>query len=143
MDISLLESIVDADSFDYTLLNPETNAPLLTLVLAGPTHPNMQELKRQGERKLSHTLKRSRDFQKAVTTSITEVLDDDDVALEREIERLMAATLGWKGVEVDGQPAPFDRKLVEQWYRKKQWLRNAVGAELMRAENFTKSSATG
>lgn len=141
MDIGTFAEIVDADTFDFPLCNPQTNAPLLTLVLAGPTHPNMQALKREGERKLSINLKRSRDFQKAVTTSITEVLDDDFVATEREIQRLMAGTLDWKGVEADGKPAPFDRKLVEDWYRKKLWLRNAVSAELMRAENFMKSSA--
>lgn len=142
MDLSKLDAIIDADSFDFPLLNPETNAPLMTLVLAGPTHPNMLAFKRANEKRLSQATKRSRDINKALTSVFTETLDDDEVGLAREMERLTLATLDWRGVENNGQSMPFDKATMEKLYRAKTWLRNVVGAELNRSENFTKSSAS-
>lgn len=143
--LSKLQSVEDADSYDFIVRDPSTNSPLMALVLAGPTHPNMIAHKKRQDRNLSQLVKRNRDIGKAITTSVTEGLDDEDVALAREMDRLTAATLGWKDVGDDGMPKPtdtvFDAKLMEQMYRAKLWLRNLVSSELNRTENFTKNSA--
>lgn len=140
--LAKLQAVEDADSFDFTLRDPSTNAPLMVLVLAGPTHPNMVALKKKADRNLSSTLKRNRDFGKAMTSTITEVLDDEDVALAKEMERLLAGTLGWKPVDGATGASPYDARTMETLYRAKRWLRDVVSAELLRAENFTKSSAS-
>ena len=139
--LSKVQAVEDADTYDFVVRNPETNAPLMVLELAGPTHPNMLAVKKRQDKQLSAVVKRSRDFGKALTTTLTEVLDDEQVALQKEMDRLMAGTLGWKD-PAGGDAPEFDAKRMEALYRAKQWLRNAVSAELARAENFTKSSAS-
>jgi hypothetical protein len=141
--LSKLQAVEDADTCEFTVRDPATNAPLMALVLAGPTHPNMLALKKRSDRNLSASVKRSRDFGKAVTSTVTELLDDEDVALAREMERQMAGTLGWKDPNGgDAEGPPFDGKLMETMYRKKKWLRDVVNAELARVENFTRSSVS-
>lgn len=140
--LSKLQAVEDADTFDFVVRNPETNAPLMILILAGPTHPNMIALKKRQDREFSAAVKRSRDFSRAVAATVTETLDDAAVALAKEMERLQAGTLGWKDPDPDVQPPPYDAKEMEALYRARQWLRNAVTAELLRVENFTKSSAS-
>lgn len=142
MELSKLKTVVDADTFDFELRHPETNVLMCTLVLAGPTHPNMLAWQKGNNRRLSQATKRTRDFQKAMTTAVTEILDDEGVDLEREIEMLMCGTTNWRGVEQDSKPLPYDAKIMEGWYRDTLWLRKVVKAELVRAENFTRSSAS-
>jgi hypothetical protein len=140
--LSKVQAVEDADTCEFTVRDPATNSALMTLVLAGPTHPNMLALKRKSDRNLSASVKRSRDFGKAVTSTVTEMLDDEVAALAKEMERLTAGTLGWKDPEGSDDGPPFDAKLMESMYRAKKWLRDVVGAELSRVENFTKSSAS-
>lgn len=139
--LTKLQAVEDADSYDYLVRNPETNAPLMILILAGPTHPNMLQFKKKQDRSLSQSVKRNRDFGKAITATVTEALDDEDVALAKEMERLTAGTLGWKDPD-GGDSPPFDAKLMDVMYRAKLWLRNMIGTELSRSENFTRSSAS-
>lgn len=140
MDLKLIDATDDATTFDFEVIDPKTQKTLMFLTLAGPTHEASVALDRKRERKLSSNIKRSRDAQKAINSQWTDALDDDDLALERQIEFLMARTIDWPGMESDGKPAAFDKTLMEKWYRSKRWLRDMVIAELGRAENFIGSS---
>jgi hypothetical protein len=142
MDLNLVEKIEDADSFEFEVINPKDQQPLMWLTLAGPTHPARIALARKYEKKLSGNIKRAKDVQRALSASITERLDDEDLKLEQQIEELILSTLGWSGLEVEGKPAPYDKAVMEKWYRAKRWLRDMATAELNRSENFIGSSQT-
>lgn len=144
--LSKIDAIEDADTAPYVVRHPATNKPVIGLILAGPTHPNMLAYQKKQDRKLSAETKRARDFNKGVTSVVTASLDDADVKLAQDIERLNAATVGWFDVNELGEAIdtdrPFDPKVVDAWYRAKRWLRDAVSTAITHSENFTKSSAS-
>jgi hypothetical protein len=140
MDLNQVEKVEDADSFDFEVINPKDRQTLMFLTLAGPTNPARLAVARKYDRKLSNTIKRSQDLKRALTSTFTDALDDEDVQVDRQVELLMASTLGWSGLTTGGNPAPFDKDVMEKWYRAKRWLRDMVTAELNRSENFIGSS---
>ncbi len=140
MDLKLIDATEDAATFDFEVINPKDQQTLMTLTLAGPTHAGRLALARKYERKLSSNIKRSQDARRALTSTMTEALDDEDLRLERQIEELMASTLDWSGLTSGGSPVPYDKPQMEKWYRAKRWLRDLVTAELSRSENFIGSS---
>lgn len=140
MDLKQIDQTEDAQAFEFEVINPKDQQTLMSLTLAGPTHPARLALKRKYERKLSGNIKRSNDVRRALSNTMTEALDDDDLKLERQIEELMASTLDWSGLESAGQSAPYDKAMMERWYRAKLWLRELVSTELNRSENFIGSS---
>lgn len=141
MDLNQIDGIVDVDSYDYDVVNPKDQTVLMTLKLAGPTHPKRVALSRKYERKLSQNIQRTQDVRRSLTSSVVEPLNDENVRLERQIEELMVSTLDWSGVTRDGQPLAYDAELMEQLYRSKKWLRDWVQTEINRSENFIGSSA--
>lgn len=141
-DLKAVDATEDAPTFVFEVINPKDQTTLMFLTLAGPTHDARVALTRKYERKLSGTIKRSQDARRALMSTMTEALDDDDLKLERQMEELMASTLDWSGLESGGQAAPYDKAQMEKWYRAKRWLRDLVTAELNRSENFIGSSQT-
>lgn len=141
MEMKQIDAIEDADAFWANVVDPSTEKLIMRLLLAGPAHPHTRALKRKEERKLSHAVERAGDLQRAYKQRVLANLRDEDAALEEMIAALMARTLDWDGVLADGVVAPFDAKIMEGWYRGKEWIRDQVTQEFGRRENFTKSSA--
>ncbi|MFW0776360.1 MAG: hypothetical protein ACN2B6_01390 [Rickettsiales bacterium] len=66
-------------------------------------------------------------------TSITE---EDEI--ESEINQLVAITVGWKGIEVDGKDKPFTKEACKQLYTKSPGIRQQVDRFVGDRLNFTK-----
>ena len=141
MDLSKLQAIRDAESADFIVRDPATDAPVIILTLAGPTHPARVALTKKYEGQLGTALARASDPRKALQRSFLEVADPE-VRAERDMELLMVATLGWKSA--DGSPAdqPYDATTMESLYREKAWLRKQVREKLADDEGFTQRSPT-
>jgi hypothetical protein len=145
--LTKLDSVETIDQADFTVQHPQTNDPLMILVLAGPTHPNTRALAKKHEGNLAQALARARDPQKVFKNQYAQMLDPED-RLEREIEALVARTLDWKAADGSKADTPFDKSLMESIYRKrggaddKEWLCKQVLQALGADDLFTRSSQT-
>lgn len=141
MNLSQLAAIKDAQTTDFTVTNPNTDEPLLVLVLAGPTHPVRVALARKYESQIAQAVQRSRDVQKAFQKQYVAALDPDE-RMERQIELLVTATVGWKAADGSVADQSFDAAAMEELYRApdKEWLRRQVLGQLNADDAFTTSS---
>lgn len=118
--IDAIDAVRDAETVDFVVTNPTDDAPLITLVLAGPAHKSRLDLNRKHKAIISKAAEKARNPRKAISQKYMEEGE------EMEIELLVAATLDWKGPHGDPATEPFDAGKVEAWYRGKSWLRRQV-----------------
>ena len=131
-----LANIVEQDSGEYELRDPVDRAPLgVIFTLAGPEHPVRQKI----------TLQAARDLRRKVQQAGKLVFDDPEAEREQELDYLVAATLGWKNLSVDGQSVEFSAAAARSLYQASRfaWVRRQVRRALDEAEVFIVSSSKG
>lgn len=130
-----LTSLIENDTGNFQLKHPVDGAPLgVTFSLAGPEHPVRRKL----------ALQASRDMRRRVQRAGKLVLDDPEDEIAQETEYLVASTLGWSDLEIDGAKVPFSQAAARQLYEnpKFAWVRRQVRKALDDAEVFIGSSST-
>lgn len=130
-----LNNIIENDKGSFELKHPVDGAPLgVYFQLAGPEHPVRQKL----------ALQYSRDLRRKVQKAGKLVLDDPEDEREQELDFLVAATLGWKGLEVDGAAIDYSTSAARSLYQDSRfaWVRRQVRKALDDVEVFIGSSST-
>lgn len=145
MDLAHLDAVaVDLLSATMRVKDPNTDAYLFTLVLAGIDHPRVREFAAREKRRLALQVKRQGNLARAtaerVAERLTEAAEGEDV--QQEVDALLLRTLGWEDMTKGGAPLPYDEKLMTQLYTSRRWLREQVTAFLVDNENFIGSSST-
>jgi hypothetical protein len=129
-----LSTITEQESTEFELLHPTERTPLgVVFTLAGPEHPARKELAAAWGRELRRKINRA--------GRVT--LDDPEDESERELALLAAATLGWKGVEVDGKPVEFSAAAARALYADSRfaWIRRQIRGALGDQDLFIRSSS--
>jgi len=131
-----LNQIVEHDTGTFQLKHPVDGAPLgVAFTLAGPEHPVRQKL----------TLQLKRDLRRRVQRAGKLVLEDPEDEIAQETEFLVACTLGWKDLQIDGKPFAFSPDAARALYEDGRfaWVRRQVAKALDDAEIFIGSSPKG
>lgn len=129
-----LNSIIENDTGTHELKHPVDGAPLgVIFTLAGPEHPIRQKI----------TLQAQRDMRRRVQKAGKLVFDDPEDEHDAETDYLVAATLGWTGLEIDGKPVAYSPGEARTLYTTSRfaWVRRQVRKALDDAEVFTGSSS--
>lgn len=63
-----------------------------------------------------------------------------EMSKTNEINKFAAATVGWSGVVVDGEPLKFSFDAAKALYRRFPWIRDQVRTFIGDRANFTKAS---
>jgi hypothetical protein len=127
MDLTAFEF---EDIFEHTIVDRNGAPTDVVFLLAGPGHAARVDL----DRKLS---KRSlRQFNKTGKASLP---DDPDELRDQETERMVALTLGWRGVtDKAGEPLPFTPEAAREAYEnRRSSIRAQVAKALADIANFT------
>lgn len=130
-----LNSIIENDTGTHELKHPVDGAPLgVTFTLAGPEHPVRQKIALQAQR----------DMRRRVQKAGKLVFDDPEEEHEAETDLLVAATLGWSGLEIDGRTVAYSPGEARTLYTTSRfaWVRRQIVKALADAEVFTGSSPT-
>jgi hypothetical protein len=129
-----LSQIVEQDSADYELLHPTERTPLgITFTLAGPEHAKRKQI----------ALAFARDLRRRISRTGKLTLEDPAEDEDREIDYLVASTLGWKELEVDGKAVAFSAAAAREIYAAPRfaWIRRQIKQALEEQENFIASSS--
>lgn len=129
-----LSSITEQESSEYQLQHPTERTPLgVFFTLAGPEHPARKELAAAWGRELRRKINRA--------ARVT--LDDPEDESERELALLVAATIGWKCVEIDGKPVEFSAAAARTLYADTRfaWIRRQIRSALGDQDLFIRSSS--
>lgn len=130
-----LNAIVELDQGTFELKHPSDGAPLgVMFTLAGPEHPIRQKISMQA----------ARDLRRRVQKAGKLVFDDPEEDKAAELDRLVASTLGWTGLEIDGKPVPFSATTARDLYTNTRfaWVRRQVTRALDDVEVFIGGSPT-
>jgi hypothetical protein len=102
--------------------------------IAGPAHPMRVEFERkQASRGL-------REFNRAGKAVLSE---DPDKLFDQETDRLVALSLGWDGIENNGEAVPFSPDMARQLLSNRALVfRIQVSVGLGKIENFSKPAST-
>lgn len=131
-DIADYEDVTQAD---ITIKDPATGAPTaITFTLAGPEHPKRKKIDMDRQRRMRAQLQKTGKLQ----------FQDPEEDEQDETDSLVACTLGWTGLTLNGHPLVFSADNARQIYTdpKRRWLRAQVVAALAEREAFIKRSAT-
>lgn len=129
-----LNSIIENATGKYTLKNPVDGEPLgIVFTLAGPEHQVRQKI----------ALQLKRDMRRRVQKAGKIVFEDPEEELAQETDFLVAATLGWEGLEVDGKPYAYSETAARELYEQSRfaWVRRQILRALDDVEVFIGSSA--
>lgn len=129
-----LNQVIENDTGSFQLKHPVDGAPLgIIFTLAGPEHPIRQKL----------SLQIKRDMRRRVQRAGKLVLEDPEDELAQETDFLVACTLGWTGLEIDGATVAFDPGAARKLYEESRfaWVRRQVARALDDAEVFIGSSS--
>lgn len=133
MDIGTLRQ---QDTYEHQLTTPGGDKLDVVFTLAGPSHPAREAYDRKEQRRSL------REFNKAGKARLP---DDPEELEEKAIDRLVAYTLGWRDLELDGSPLQFSADNARTLYQdpRFRWLRDDVAGAVSSLENFmTRSSAS-
>jgi hypothetical protein len=67
--------------------------------------------------------------------------DANDIRMDR-CGLLAAATLGWSGIEVDGQKLEFSTSVAQKFYARFRWVADQVDEFVAAKENFLPASSS-
>jgi hypothetical protein len=128
-----LDSFEELDVAEYELRSPLDSAPLdIWFSLAGPEHSKRKQLGLTYARELRRKINR--------TGKLT--LDDPADDADREVDYLVACTLGWRNLEIEGQSVQCTAAAARTLYEnpKFAWVRRQIKAALDETENFIRNS---
>ena len=128
MDIKALEQ---QDTAEHVLLTPSGDRTDVVFILAGPTHAIRLALEKR------NTARGLREFNKKGRAQLPE---DADELIEQQVDRLVAYTLGWTNLEMEGAAYAFTAENARKLYANNRygWLRDQIDEALRTAENFIK-----
>lgn len=129
------KTITDEASAEIEVKNPVTGEGVGAFVtLAGPEHPDRKALEFARQRKVRAAVTRTGKF---------EAPEPEDYELELT-DKLVACTLGWKGIGEDNVETPFTKAAAQALFSdpKTVWLRDQLLAALGDRDRFIKTSAT-
>ena len=129
-DIGDIEDVIEAE---YTLRDPVTNSPTgIVFKLGGPEHRPRKRLMNDRLRRMAA---------QASKTGRVPVPDPTE-ADEIEVDLLVASTIGWSGLVLNGKAIEYSPEAARQLYTdpKRRWLRNQVKEALDDRELFTRRS---
>lgn len=123
------------DVIEHAIVGRDGQPTEIVFLLAGPGHSARVDL----DRKMA-----SRSLRQFNRTGKAALPDDPDELREQETERMIALTLGWRGVtDKDGEVVPFTAEAVRAAYENR---RSSVRAQIARAlsdiANFTVDSSS-
>ena len=141
-----LSSIVEDQQAEVRLENPLTGAPMgMWFTFAGPEHPIRKD------RSLARQRKMRKQFEKTQAIELGDPEDD----LEKELNDMVAATLGWRCqddqsdeggpyIVFGGEKIPFSAEAVRRLYAdpKRAWLRRWARGKMNDINVFTKACST-
>ena len=130
-----LNSIIEQDQIEYELLHPTERTPLgVKFTLAGAEHPKRKDL----------VLQYTRDLRRRTNKAGKLSLEDPAEDRARESEFLVASTLGWSGLEIDGKAISYSPEAARAFYDDKRfaWARRQINGALGEQELFIKSSSS-
>lgn len=81
--------------------------------------------------------KAQKDMQRQILKAMSDGDAIDDTA-EYEIDALVSITLGWEGIEKDGQEYKFSKKRCKELYTESPPVKDQVDAFVGKRANFTK-----
>lgn len=125
MDLAALDLAAYSDEgAELVLVHPITGKPLdAKITVIGPDSPRS----RQAQRALLDQLMEDR--RKGKTP--------DDIETERRAAAMAAAlTIGWSGIEWNGEPLPCTRENVMRVYTERRWVREQVEGFAAERANF-------
>jgi len=125
-----LKALAPQPTLRVQLVHP-TKGPLdAWVILAGPAHPATKAYAREA-------LDRRFKTPDPLKVSVLSVDDLDDLADETTL-CLVARTLGWEGIEENGEPIPFTTDAAKRIYSDPDnaWLRNLVDRSLTKDSLF-------
>jgi hypothetical protein len=132
LDLSQFDTAKAAEQgADLQLRHPTTDAPLpdAFISLVGADSDKFQAQRRkQTNRRLENAARRSG----VVKLSDEEVQHD-------QIELLVAATIGWRGLELDGEKLAFSADNARMLYTRLPWVREQVDQFIGDRANFLKA----
>lgn len=131
MDLALYEQ---KEQCEYQLETPAGDKLDVVFQLAGPNHPKRKDRER---RQLARSL---REFNRSGKRTVE---DDPDELVEQQTERLVACTLGWSNLSIDGAPFPYSEANARALYQdpRFEWVRGQVSAALNEIGNFIPGSS--
>ena len=129
-----LKQFEQQDVAEYTLETPTGERTDVVFMLAGPSHPARVGF----ERKVSaRTL---REFNRRGKAQLP---DDPDALYEQQTDRLVAFTLGWSNLVIEGKAVQFTADAARDLYENRRfgWVRSAVNGALEDLGNFIAGSS--
>jgi hypothetical protein len=130
-----LSKISTGDAGDFELLHPidQTKTGVI-FQLAGPNHPKRKAQKYSFERALTQRVNRTGKLS----------IEDPEIRHERETEFLVACTLGWSSLDMNGQSYPFSTENAKRLYEdeERDYVREQILEALKSNALFIRSSAT-
>ena len=126
MDLSLLNTQKLAnDGAWMRVVNIATGEETdIEILLAGADSEQFRDAKRQWDRRRRDKLERGRGLPTA------------DELEKARLETLVACTLDWRNLEIDGQPLACNKVAAHQVYRNFPWLREQADAFIDDRRNF-------
>ncbi len=127
MDFNKLLTTSDHDSgAELQLVHPVTSEQTTVFIkLAGVDSKAFRAAVRERQRQRAESIAK-------------EVLDDGDLEERRDADVLVAATLGWRGLENDGAPMEFTPENVRNLYIQSPGVRSQVERFIYNRRNFIK-----
>lgn len=113
------------EGVEVQITNPVNDEP--TDVYITIVGPDSKEWRRSNKSDLRMALARKRD----------EPWTDDEL-LERDIDKLVSITKGWRGITKDGKPLEFSAKTCRELYEAAPTVMDQVDRYAADYENFTK-----
>lgn len=106
----------------------------IVVLVAGPSHPARLEYEKKQSRAFLQ------DFNKRGKARLPE---NPDTLFNQDTERLLALTLGWRNLQMEGVDVPYGVEAARRIYEDRSLnVRDQVLAGIRDREVFTKSSAT-
>jgi hypothetical protein len=134
IDLAALDTAAGGEQgFELQLTNPGTDVALdITINVLGADSDPVVEVERELARKRGKAIEKAR----RLRVGSPEELEAD------AIELLVAATIGWKNVELDGTPLTFTKDNARLLYRRFRWIREQVDQAIQDRRNFLPKRAT-
>lgn len=132
MELKKLDTRAAAErGFALSLVDANGQPTDITITVRGADSSVYRDVQRdQQRRRLAHVSR---------TRKVT--LTPEEIDAEA-LELTVAATAGWTGIEVDGEPLAFSTAAAEKLYRDYPMIREQVDAAINDRSNFLQSAAT-
>jgi hypothetical protein len=122
------------DTYEHQLTTPSGEKLDVYFTLAGPSHPARQAYQNRAYRQIS------REFNKKGKAALPE---DRDEVQQQLIDRMVACTLGWNNLVLDGKTLEFSSTAARALFSNPEfsWVLDDIAGGADKLENFMPSSS--